>query len=334
MRVTGPAPLLSVPTLAVVVPAHQAAAEIGPCLRGLLAAGFAPGEVVVVDDGSTDGTGAVAAAAGVRVLRHPAALRPARARNAGVAATRSDLVVFVDADVVVHPDARARIEAAFRFGPAWVAVFGSYDDAPTSSRAVSRYRNLFHHWVHQQGGPEAGTFWTGLGAVRRSAFEAIGGFDPALDYLEDVELGARLVAAGGRIWLDRALLGTHLKAWSLRSMLATDWKGRAVPWTRLLLQGRVPSEGLNLSWSHRASAALVLGLAILLPLGLAVPALWWLAGACGIAFAAVNARFLDVLARRGGPLLAAQGTLLHVLHYAAALGGYAQVRLWERPARR
>src|SRR5205807_8681242 len=62
------------------------------------------------------------------------------------------------------------------------------------------------------------TFWAGLGAVRRDAFEAVGGFD-AERYLvpsvEDIDLGARLATTGHRIELDPAVQGTHLKAWSL-----------------------------------------------------------------------------------------------------------------------
>lgn len=333
-RPSAPEPGGAALSLAVVVPAHQAAAEVGACLAGLLAAGFQPGEVLVVDDGSTDGTGAVARAASVHVLRHDIPLRPARARNAGVAATTSDVVVFVDADVVVHPDTRARIEAFFRDHPHHVALFGSYDDAPASARPVSRYRNLLHHWVHQHAPAEADTFWTGLGAVRRDAFEAVGGLDPAWESIEDVELGTRLVAAGGRVRLDRGLLGQHLKAWTLRSMLLTDWRGRAVPWTRLLAQGRVPAGALNLSWRHRASAALVLAMAILMPLSLLKAGLLWGTGACVLAFIALNARFLRLLWHTGGPLLASQAVVFHALHYAAALGGHAEARLFSTTAPR
>ena len=83
---------------------------------------------------------------------------------------------------------------------------------------VSQYRNLLHHFVHQEGNPEASTFWAGCGAVRRAAFDAVAGYDEARfrrPSIEDIELGYRLRRAGYRIRLDRDLQCTHLKRWRL-----------------------------------------------------------------------------------------------------------------------
>lgn len=323
MSDTTDAPPLS---LAVIVPAHQARAEIGRCLAGLRAAGFSADEILVVDDGSRDGTGDVARAAGVRVLRNATALRPARARNAGVAATQSDILVFVDADVVVRPGARARITAFFRDNPGHAALIGSYDDDPAAPRWVSRYRNLLHHHVHQHARAEATTFWTGFGAVRRAAFQAAGGLDPAWENIEDVEFGLRVAAQGGRIRLDPSLQATHLKDWTLRGMFRTDWKGRAVPWTRLLRQRRTRTGDLNLSVAHQASAAAVAAFALAILVAPFAPVLLWLALVAIAVFVTANAPFLGLLARRGGVVFATVAIFFHAVHYTAALAGYFEVR--------
>ena len=131
---------------------------------------------------------------------------------------KGDVVVFVDADVLPHADAFTTDPGAFEADPALTAVFGSYDDAPAEPGIVSQFRNLLHHHVHQQGAGEATTFWAGLGAVRADAFRAEGGFDAErypLPSVEDIDLGTRLVADGGRILLDPLLQGTHLKRWTL-----------------------------------------------------------------------------------------------------------------------
>ena len=320
--------------ISVVVPAHQASAVIEPCLAGLLKGGFARTEIVVVDDGSRDGTGERARAHGVTVIRNGTAQGPARARNRGAEAVDSEVIAFVDADVIVHPGTRARIAAHFRSAPDLAAVFGSYDDSPAARSVVGRYRNLLHHFVHQHAAAEAGTFWTGLGAVRRDALLRLGGFDPAWQAIEDVEFGVRLRRAGGRIALDRALLGTHLKAWTLSSMLRTDLLGRAVPWSRLLSSGGEPMRDLNLSASHRVSALAV----ALFAASAAAGALdtRFLAGtvAAGAVFLLANRRFLGFLARRHGPLFALRAIPFHALHYAAAALGYAWVLVVERPLRR
>jgi hypothetical protein len=230
------------------------------------------------------------------------------------------VLVFVDADVVVAPDALARIEAALGADASLTAVFGSYDDSPAEPDAVSGFRNLLHHHVHQASPGEVPTFWAGLGAIRREDFLAAGGFDadryPAPS-IEDIELGSRLAADGSRIALDPAIQGTHLKRWTLASSVRTDFASRGVPWVELVARTGAPAGILNLGWRHRASAALsVLGTAAALrrrPLAAAAA----LAG-----LIALNRDLYGLLLARRGPATAAAGIGLHVVHHltsAAAL---------------
>ena len=52
-------------------------------------------------------------------------------------------------------------------------LFGSYDDDPPAPGLVSRYKNLLHHHVHQNGRPDASTFWAGCGAIRRGVLDIL-----------------------------------------------------------------------------------------------------------------------------------------------------------------
>lgn len=322
------------PGVCVVVPAHQAVAVLPACLAGLLAAGFLPDEILVVDDGSRDGTGDVARRMGLMVVRNETPLRPARARNLGVAETEAEIVVFVDADVVLHPGARARILGAFADDASLVALFGSYDDSPPDHSPMSRYRNLLHHHVHQRSAGKAQTFWTGLGAVRRQAFVAAGGFDSAWENIEDVEFGLKLTERGGHIVLLPDLLGKHLKAWTLGGMFRTDLWGRAVPWTRLMVLGRTGVGRLNLTLANRLSAAMVALFPLALVLTPVVPAFLWLVLGTFVVFVAANLGLLALLYRSGGPRLMLSGIVFHAVHYVAALLGYLKVQAIERLAAR
>jgi GT2 family glycosyltransferase len=312
-------------SLAIVIPVFNGAATLGECLAALTP-GLRPGdELVVVDDGSTDASAAVAAAAGARVVRQPANGGQAAARNAGVRATTADVLLFVDADVVVAPDVVGRVREAFASRPEIAALFGSYDDRPRAGGIVSPYRNLLHHYVHQRGAAEAFTFWAGCGAVRRAAFAQVGGFDERAwrRAIEDIELGYRLRAAGHRIVLDPTLLCTHVKRWTLRSMLWTDTMARALPWTRLMIETPGAGSDLNLTVAQRASVALVGGGIALAALALVWPGLLWAALAALVAVVALNRDLYRYLAERRGVGFALACIPLHLLYFVCSGVGFA-----------
>ena len=243
--------------LTVVVPAYNGGRELEECLAAITEGTRRPDELIVVDDASTDDSGPRAARRGARVITLAAS--PGRPMPATPACgSHGDLIVFIDADVAVHADTLARLERRLRDDSTLVAVFGSYDDAPPAPELVSQYKNLQHHWVHQHACRDAQTFWAGCGAIRREAFLAIGGYDIAFERpaIEDIELGLRLTDAGLRVELDREILCTHLKRWTLASLLQADIGGRAIPWCRQIARrGQAPHD-LNLSNAARWSGAL------------------------------------------------------------------------------
>ncbi|MDP6538137.1 MAG: glycosyltransferase [Planctomycetota bacterium] len=309
----------ALPTITAVVPAHDARTHLGHCLPALIEAGRGLlEEVIVVDDGSTDGTGEAAADLGARVLRSAERpVGPAAARNLGAAAAGGEVLLFVDADVVVHADAVERVARTFtEDGPA--ALYGSYDDSPAARNLASRYMNLRHHHVHRIPSADAATFWAGLGAVRRSAFDQVGGFDGtrfAEPSVEDIDLGRRLRAAGGLIRRDPTLLGCHRKVWTWSSVVRTDVFQRALPWARMMREHPGAFGDLNVGATERARALLALAWAASIPLAISgatdVPVFLPLGAAAFLA----NLPLAGTLLRGGGPRLAVVGILFHQVYY-------------------
>ncbi|HMF54804.1 MAG TPA: glycosyltransferase [Pyrinomonadaceae bacterium] len=248
------------PKLSIIIPVYNGGSQLEQCLAAICASDFRDYEIVVVDDGSTDGSAELARAHGAKVLHLARRLGPAAARNRGAGRARADLILFIDADVVVRRDTLAHVAAFFRTCPGIAAAFGSYDDAPAARNFVSQYKNLLHHFVHQQSAAEAATFWAGCGAIRRKAFEDVGGFDERKyrrPSIEDIEMGHRLRRKGFRIILDKELQVKHLKRWTFSSLLRTDIFNRALPWSKLILEEDGMINDLNLRVRDRVSAALV-----------------------------------------------------------------------------
>ena len=184
--------------ISVIVPVYNGA-PILPTTLPAFAALEGVGEVVVVDDGSTDSTAVLLAdVPGLRVVSLKANQGRSAARNAGARAARGDVLVFFDADVEPHPGSALALAEAM--GPDGVASVARLDPVP------SHPDDPFQDYVcHHPRGPARSLrpgvavawrfFLSGACAVRRPAFEAAGQFPTEVPYGEDVALACRLARA-------------------------------------------------------------------------------------------------------------------------------------------
>jgi glycosyltransferase involved in cell wall biosynthesis len=292
--------------VAVIIPVGGSAPGWDRCVQSLARLDPKPGEIVAAIDGPNDALAAGASEIGATVVVLENRGGPARARNRGVEASEGDILLFVDADVEVPVDFASRVAGLFDANPEISAVIGSYDDAPGDPGFCSRYRNLLHHYVHQHGRETASTFWSGCGAVRRRAFDEVGGFDEGYGdpMIEDIELGSRLLRAGHVIRLVKDLQVKHLKRWRLVDMLATDLWRRAVPWTELMLGQRRFVNDLNVKTRDRFSVVLAFLTLITLSAAWLWPPLYAVGAAAVVLLVALNAALFRFFSRRGGVFFA------------------------------
>ncbi len=306
------------PFFSIIIPVLNGGEVFGQVLRGLKDSSFVDWELIVVDDGSNDGSIETAENAGAQILSTPGGCGPGAARNLGAARARGQYLLFIDADCEVQLDTLELVARHLRSDPALGGLFGSYDRSPSAPSLVSRYRNLLHHFTHQQAASEASTFWAGCGAVKRSLFRELGGFDTALydrPCIEDIEFGLRLRAKGYRILLAKDVLVKHHKSWTLQGILRSDFFDRALPWTRLILLNRAEMGALNLDWRNRAGIV-VAYLSLLATISIAIRPEAVLGALSGsVALLLMNRHFYELLYASGGLRLMLISLPLHWVYF-------------------
>jgi glycosyltransferase involved in cell wall biosynthesis len=191
------------PTIAAIVCAYNEADYLPSCLHSLLAQTRPPDELIVVDNASTDRTGALARAVpGVRVVEEPIKGLVV-AREAARRVASSDVLAFVDADCRPPIYWLERVERQLLAHSAAVAITGPYRfyDWDALGRTLLRAYDCVvapptHFLVHHGLGIGA-ILYGGNFAVRRDALERIHGFDTRIDFHgEDTNLGRRLTSIG------------------------------------------------------------------------------------------------------------------------------------------
>jgi cellulose synthase/poly-beta-1,6-N-acetylglucosamine synthase-like glycosyltransferase/peptidoglycan/xylan/chitin deacetylase (PgdA/CDA1 family) len=213
--------------ISVIVPAYNEAANIAATVRSLAASDYPYFEIIVVDDGSTDGTADIVermAEPGVRVLRQPNGGKPA-ALNLGIRHARGDLIAMVDGDTVFHPDALARLVQPFA-DPAVGAVSGN--------TKVANRKGFLGRWQHLEYvigfnldrrmfdvAECMPTIPGAIGAFRRETLLGIGGVS-AETLAEDTDLTMAVVRSGWRVvYAETAIAWTEAPA-TLRQL----WRQR------------------------------------------------------------------------------------------------------------
>lgn len=291
-----------------ITPAFSAMRTLSACIRSIREAAPPGSEVIIVVDGAIDETSRLAEQLADKVIHRPCQGGAARSRNDGARVASGDILMFVDADVTVNPEAVAG--AIARLDEGADAVFGAYEALPPVGvrNLATTYKNLLHHYTHLHANQDANTFWSGFGAVRRDAFWQVGGFDPSVTTtadVEDIHLGYRLRAAGRTIRLDPSLQVQHHKRYTFRGVIESDVVHRAIPWTRAMLECKVIRPDMNL----RRSAVIASLVAYAIPVALAGGALFGpggfvLAASLIAVWTTLNFAFLVYAHRHGGVKLA------------------------------
>jgi GT2 family glycosyltransferase len=286
--------------VSIVIPVYNAEATLAECLTRVFQSRFDGFEVVLVDDGSTDRSRAIAQTFPVRIVPSPGRVGPAVARNIGAREAVGDILFFIDSDVMLRPDSLTRLTDAFEDRTV-DALNGVQSAEMRHQDLVSQYKNLWMRWTYLRHTGSVPLFYTTAAAIRRDAFVRVGGFDEgyATPNVEDTAFGQKLARLGLSVRIHPRLEVEHVKHYSLPALLRTDFL-RAVSLTRLKLRhpGDLRDNNTSVPTTYIASVG-VLGLALLAllagaALGAGVPALV-ATGAFATLAVALNAEFLAAI---------------------------------------
>ena len=222
--------------ISVVIPVYNEQENLGKCLEAIYQSKYPPCEVIVVDDGSTDDSLAVASRFPCRVIKLDAKHGAARAKNCGAEMARGNIIFFTDADIMLNGDTLSLVAEDFA-DPQISGVVGLLSKDTRYSNFCSEYKNLWMHYTYARLPVYNGAFYTSAAAIRRTVFKENGGFDEnyrGASVTEDAEFGQRLLTAGHKIYLDKRLTVRQLKRYCLIELIKTDfWRSYGLTMTRL-----------------------------------------------------------------------------------------------------
>jgi glycosyltransferase involved in cell wall biosynthesis len=206
--------------VSVVVPAYDAQTTVGAAISSALWQTYRDVEVVVVDDGSHDATGAIAGAFGepVRVVRQENA-GVAAARNRGIAEARGELIAFCDADDVWLPRHLDELVATYDLHGGGIATSNCYWLFPSGIHpSRTRYKGGFPKPGRQRLAILQQNFVSTMSLFPKRLADELGGFATELEVAEDWDFWLRAIYAGARISLQPRPLALY--RWGSESLSA------------------------------------------------------------------------------------------------------------------
>jgi len=226
--------------ISVIIPIRDGNDTLKRCLNSLKESTLQPSEVIVVDDYSKNECSEIVKSYGYKSFRVCEPREAEHARNKGAELSTGDILVFADCDMVIQPDALEKIHNHFCRNN-YSAVSGVCSPEPNDRKLATRYKHLWMYYSYINS-PEDFDFWiSSIGAVKREVFFGVKGFSTTFHTKYgggDLEFGRRLKLAGQKIRLDTKIQGTHLKRFTLWSLLKNDYS-RGKGWFRFAVTNKL-----------------------------------------------------------------------------------------------
>jgi glycosyltransferase involved in cell wall biosynthesis len=204
--------------LSIIIPLYNGEKTLNECLTAIFSSHYRHFEVIIVDDGSQDNSLRIAGTFPCTILQRDHNQGAAAARNWGARNATGDVLVFIDADIVIGQDTLDLFVDSLKQYP---AVFGIYTHIPGTKDLLSLYQNFYAHKSMRDTKEITAMFYSYCAAISRELFNAVGGFDESWvrATFEDVEFGMRVGQWGYQIHCNKNIKVVHHNHYTLRKFI-------------------------------------------------------------------------------------------------------------------
>ena len=220
------------PNLSVIVRTRNNNAIIEQSLAAIKNSYFTDYELIVVDDNSLDSTYSMIKRFTDNVIESKNENGRSGAYFKGVDHAKGEIIVNIDSDILVKPDALEIIYNYLSSHPGIDAITGLLSKEHANNNFFSQYKNLYMHYIFSKLPENVYFLYGGIHAIRRSAFLKA---DNSIEVADDTALGQRLISCGKKISFLKNLEVAHLKRYNIWSFIKNDFQ---IPfdWAKIFLK--------------------------------------------------------------------------------------------------
>lgn len=318
--------------VSVIIPFYNSQRTLRRCLLSVQAALREDMEVILVSDGSTDDSVAIAAEFPFKLISSSTRSGPATARNKGAEEAKGEYLLFVDADVLLREDTIEKLLETYNERSDIVGVSAIYSDRPVADGLFQEFKTIEETYKYSSyTSDEYSAFDTHCGSVRSDIFIEIGGFNTAYSGAdtEDVEFGHQ-ISRKYKNCINPDIVVDHIYANYTRGLRNYCW--RSFYWIRLFLS-RLKFEQAVTTGSNAFSVLLAFSLPLFILLSFFRAEFLWLGAVVLAVFVLWNIRFFKIVI--GKTHLSATYKVpiflfyLYTLQLAVGVGAAAGVIYWS-----
>jgi len=306
--------------ISVIIPTYNTSSTIEECLSSILNQGYPGLEIIVVDDASTDNTIEKISKYPVKLLTKANNQGVAHSRNLGAEKASSEILIFVDSDIVVPPGRILQLIKSLKEKPEILAVAGVYSDNTRGLNFISDFKNLDLAYRGQLCGGRVKYFGTAFFTIKKSTFIEAGGFSTEFKgaTAEDLDFGYKVTKGKPAMFLDKTITVDHLKRYNLFTMLKTDFQ-RIINMMRIIRVSKGEYKAGEHAPLYYYLNPFLAGLFFLLLILSIKFNLGWMVLGTALAFILNNSGFLGFLSRKRGVIFAIKSIFILLIEYVFAL---------------